>query len=122
MDEGLNRLDERRLEARLNRPARVWLETVSPVPGEDETAEVLECMTVDMSTNGMQLETDQPLLIDSILPIYVETMDGKQYCLTGEVRWVRPASPAGRYLLGFHLYESEQTSILEWKQYIASLL
>ena len=121
MDEGLNRLDERRLESRLNRPARVWLETVSPVPGEDEYIEVLECTTVEMSANGMQLETVQPLLVDSILPIYVETMDGKQYCLTGEVRWVRPVA-GGRYLLGFHLYESEQTSILEWKQYIASLL
>lgn len=122
MDEARNKLDERRMEARLNRPARVWLETLSPVPGEDGEAEILECTTVDMSANGMQLETSQPLLVDSILPIYVETYDGTQYCLTGEVRWVRPVEQEGRYLLGFHLYESEQTSILEWKQYIASLL
>lgn len=37
--------------------------------------------------------------------------------VVGEVRWVR--GEAGSYLVGFSLYEADQTDIEQWKSLVA---
>ena len=119
MSEAPQDCDERRLDFRLNRDARLYVEVVSSLPGEQEGAEVVPCEVLDLSASGVQVAMAQPLVVGSILPLYVEVDDSERYCLTGEVRWVKPGDRADWFVIGFQLYESEQTSIIEWKRFIA---
>jgi hypothetical protein len=116
-------IDERRLETRIDRHDKVFVEVVSAPPGELEQSQVMACKTLDVSANGVQVEVSQPLVVGSILPLCVESAQGgERFYLSAEVRWVRPGSGAGLYQIGFLLYESEQTSIAEWKYTVAGLL
>ncbi len=119
MSESPQDRDERRLDFRLNRDAQVYVEVVSSLPGEQEGAEVVPCDVLDLSASGIQVGMAQPLVVGSILPLYVEVDETERYCLTGEVRWVKPGDRPDRFVIGFQLYESEQTSIIEWKRFIA---
>lgn len=118
----MTRLDERRLETRLGIGVRVLVETESAAPGESGPGELRYGQARDISANGLQLVLDRPLVVGSILAIWVEASEEQRFQLTGEVRWVRQFEGTERYLVGFQLLESDDTSILEWKEFLAGLL
>ena len=113
--------DERRLEVRLNERVRVSVEVTAAALGEPDGAEVVECEALDFSANGIQVQLNQALLVGSILPLYVEAEDGQRFTLIAEVRWVKNVAE-GIYQIGFLLFESEETSIIEWKQFLVRIL
>ncbi len=107
-------VDEKRVEARLNVGADIYIETVSREPGDSRPAHVVQCECVDLSANGLQAYVYEPLTEGAIHSLIIDVPDhGKNYRLTAEVRWVKPHK--GDFLTGLLLYDSDGTEIVDWK-------
>lgn len=113
--------DEDRTEHRLERKDTIYVEVMSS-PRPDEESEVVICKTVDISANGIQITLDRELPIGCILQLCVQFQDNNERLfVVGEVMWVR--NTVGEdFLVGFHLFEDDDSDILEWKQAIANRL
>jgi hypothetical protein len=118
MDDEQNYRGEVRLEARI--PVFVELpEQDEDEPGSGEA--LLLCRLVDFSANGARILMDRPLPIGAILRISAQLPEQhRPLTVVGEVRWVR--CEEGRCLVGFSLYEADQTDILQWKALLARRL
>ncbi len=115
--------EERREEARINRSAVLYVETVSSAPGSEDGAVIVACKTVDFSANGIQVEMDSPLTAGAIHQMALELpSSSERFQLTGEVRWVRAANDDAAFVAGIMLFDSEGTEIIDWKLAIASWL
>ncbi|PKM23224.1 MAG: hypothetical protein CVV10_00280 [Gammaproteobacteria bacterium HGW-Gammaproteobacteria-14] len=118
MAEGDDTSGNQRGELRLNARASVFVE----LPESDEAqAPIMLCRLLDFSANGAQIRIDHALPVGAILRLSAQLP--AQYSpltLVGEVRWVR--QDQGSYLVGFSLYEADQSDILRWKQLVAAQL
>ncbi|MCK5874743.1 MAG: PilZ domain-containing protein [Alcanivoracaceae bacterium] len=111
---------DHRSEVRLALRIPVFVEL--PESDDDEShAPLLLCRLVDFSANGAQIRLDRSLPQGAILRLSAQL---PEHCtlltVVGEVRWVR--FDAGSYLIGFSLYEADQTDIEQWKSLVAGRL
>lgn len=110
-----------RSEVRLALRIPVFVELPESGDDDDPAAPLLLCRLVDFSANGAQIRLDRPLPSGAILRLSAQL---PEHCLpltvVGEVRWVR--NEAGSYLVGFSLYEADQTDIEQWKSLVARRL
>lgn len=113
--------DEKRKEARLYRSGEIFIETLSPEPGEDTVPEIIRCEVIDISPNGAQLLADSELVIGAIHTLVID-LDHRteNYRLTAEVRWVEAHSDG--FLIGLYFYDSEQTGITDWQSLMTGYL
>lgn len=113
--------DPQRSEYRLTHPFTAYVETFSAPQADAEASGLVITKTVDISANGVQVVLDDPLPLQSILNLCLESSDGEApFMLTGEVAWMRPQDQ--QTLTGFRLLESDDTDIIRWKEYIARCL
>jgi len=110
--------DEKRQESRLTAQETLFLEL--SLPNESEQApKMVVCSTIDISANGLQVSMDHTLPAGSIHQLGIELENPPQrFHLVGEVKWCRPGENSG-FLIGFALYESDDTDIEVWKQAMA---
>lgn len=111
---------DHRSEVRLALRIPVFVEL--PESDDDElSAPLLLCRLVDFSANGAQIRLDRALPLGAILRLSAQL---PEHCtlltVVGEVRWVR--AEASGFLIGFSLYEADQTDIQEWKSLVARRL
>ncbi len=107
-------VNEKRVEARLNVDAEIFIETVSQAPGDPTPPTIVQCDCVDLSANGLQVLVNEALTPGAIHAMIVEVSGQDQsYRLTAEVRWVKPYK--SEFLTGLMLYDSEGTEIVDWK-------
>jgi hypothetical protein len=112
--------EEQRQEFRLT--GRIWVDVEIEASDEAHEGRSIRCGSSDLSANGLRVHSPEPLLAGAILPLVVQ-LEGAPFSLTGEVKWCFPVEGQGMgYVAGFALYESDQTSILEWKEAIVRLL
>ena len=116
MADGQDHRSELRLALRI--PVFVELpESDDDGPG----APLLLCRVVDFSANGVQIRLDRALPLGAILRLSAQV---PEHCtpltVVGEVRWVR--CEADSCLVGFSLYEADQTDIEQWKSLVAGRL
>lgn len=110
--------EEQRQEYRLEIQLIVFLE-VGDEQG-DETAIVVS-RSLDISANGLRIITDRELTPGSILRSCIQNQDAtQQFTLITEVKWLHPWKNPNEFLVGLALFESEDSSIVEWKEFIAS--
>ena len=115
--------NEKRSEFRLNDEITVFIETFAAPQSERQSANMVISKTIDLSANGIQVIMDNPLPLNCILRLCLETItDPQQFILTGEVVRQFETSMPKQYSIGFQLLESEQTDIAQWKKYIAKRL
>lgn len=109
---------EKRQESRLVVQETLFLELSLPHES-DQTPKMVVCSTVDISANGLQVSMDDTLPAGSIHQLGIELENPpRRFHLVGEVKWCRPREASG-YLVGFALYESDDTDIEAWKQAMA---
>lgn len=118
MDDEQNYRGEVRLEARIP----VFVELPEQEDGEEGSGEaLLLCRLVDFSANGARILMDRPLPVGAILRISARLPEQHTpLTVVGEVRWVDCQD--GRCLVGFSLYDADQTDIVQWKALLARRL
>ena len=115
-------VDEKREETRLTLDADIYIETVSPEPGENTLSEIVKCECIDLSANGLQVSLKSKLVPGAIHALIVEINHPKHvFKLTAEVKWVKPSSNDA-YVTGLFLYDSDGTEIIDWKFMMAEYL
>ena len=110
--------DEQRQEHRLNTPLTVFIELAAAT--HTTPATIVISQSLDISTNGLRVITDHNLPTGSILSSCIQSQDSTQrFILITEVKWVTPWQNTGEYLVGLALFESENSDIQAWKEFIA---
>lgn len=115
--------ENHRGEVRLAAGVPVFVELPEQDEGELENGcePLLLCRLVDFSANGVRISLDRPLPVGVILRMSVRLPEQHTpLTVVGEVRWV--SREEDRYLVGFSLYEADQTDILQWKSLLARRL
>ncbi len=109
--------EDQRQEYRLETQLTVFLELGDEA--HNETAIVIS-RSLDISANGLRIITDRELVPGSILRSCVQTQEiDKRFMLITEVKWLQPWHNPGEFLVGLALFESENSNIQEWKEFIA---
>lgn len=117
----MNSGDNRRSEFRMNGRAALFVEVRAAAPDGSEPAEILACSGIDMSANGLQVHVDRPLPVGAILRLGADVgRDQPPLYVVGEVRWCRVDGEG--HAIGFLLFDSDGTDIVDWKRFIASRL
>lgn len=109
--------NDQRQEYRLTTELSIFLEVGTN--NEQDTAIVIS-KSLDISANGLRVITDCALPEGNILRASVQSGDGMQrFTLITEVKWSRAWEHEGEFLVGLALFESDNSSIQEWKEYVA---
>jgi hypothetical protein len=111
---------EHRVETRLELEETVFIEVLSS--DTDAPANVIMCSSIDLSANGVQVVVDQDIPLGSILRLCIDMPDEEPLYLVGEVKWKRADTATGGICLGFLLFESDDSDIAKWKQWMADRL
>ena len=109
---------DQRQEYRLETQLTVFLEL-----GDEADADpmIVVSRSLDISANGLRIITDRELPAGSIVRACVQTQDIHQrFMLITEIKWAQVWQNPGEFLIGLALFESEDSNILEWKEFIAS--
>lgn len=109
--------EEQRQEYRLETQLTVFIEL-----GDEQGREpvIVISRSLDISANGLRIITDRELVPGSILRSCVQTQDlNKRFMLITEVKWLQPWQNTHEFLVGLALFESEDSNIQEWKEFIA---
>ena len=110
---------DKRGNLRLFARAKVTIEMEAADPQVDLPARIIECQTRDLSANGVQVTLSEPLPEGSILPLEVMLEDDyARFQIMGEVIWCRREQERV-WAVGFHVMESDETSVIEWNEAIA---
>jgi hypothetical protein len=110
--------EDQRQEYRLETQLTIFLEL-----GDDPDADpvIVVSRSLDISANGLRIITDRELSAGSIVRACVQTQDMQQrFMLITEIKWAQAWQNPGEFLIGLALFESEDSNILEWKNFIAS--
>jgi len=76
--------------------------------------------SLDISANGLRIITDRELPVGSIVRSCVQSLDIEQrFLLITEVKWSQPWQESGEFLVGLALFDSQDSHIQEWKEFIA---
>ncbi len=110
--------NELRQEYRLDTPLTVFIELIAA--NIDTPATIVISHSVDISANGLRVITDRPLPIGSILSSCVQLNNSeRRFMLSTEVKWSQALVHKDECLIGLALFESEDTDIQAWKEFIA---
>lgn len=110
---------ENRQELRLTTQETVFIEAASGNSEDGNNSHILISHSVDISANGLQVILDEALTVGGIYQLCVQFDEPEErFHLTAEVVWAL-VQPEEQFLLGFRLFESDDTDIQAWKQRIA---
>ncbi|MFN3238049.1 MAG: PilZ domain-containing protein [Pseudomonadales bacterium] len=111
---------ENRVETRLELEETVFIEVLTAA--ENSAANVVMCSSLDFSANGIQVVVDEDIALNAILRLCIDMPDKDPIFLVGEVKWKRADTATGGIRLGFMLFDSDDSDIAQWKQFIADML
>ena len=121
-----NALDDNlRAEPRLPHDEVIFVEFLTPGAFEkdDLGPAVRSSQTIDISANGIQVRVVDAMRVGAIIQIcIVRERTGERFELAAEVRWQKRLPGTTGYLTGLAFYESEDTSIAEWKLAVSAML
>lgn len=110
--------NELRQEYRLDTPLTVYIELIAA--NTSTPATIVISQSLDISANGLRVITDRELPIGSILSSCIQLNNSeRRFMLSTEVKWSQAHHNKDEYLIGLALFESEDTDIQAWKEYIA---
>lgn len=110
--------DDLRQEYRFNTPLTVFIELIAA--DSHQPATIVISHSLDISANGLRVITDRKLPQGSILQSCIRcNQSGQQFILSTEVKWSRAYQQQGEYLIGLSLFDSDDTDIQAWKEFIS---
>lgn len=109
---------ERRADARYHRSDSISVKIVFSSENPGLLGKSLDGATVDISASGMRIEVSRPIVLDSVLDIWVKLKeDNRQFFLTGNIRWCAETDTSGVYQAGLVLRERSDTitDLASWR-------
>lgn len=111
---------EARKESRKDFNEVVFVEILGSSSATSNDQVILECTTRDVSSSGLKINTDHPLLLRSILEINLSFKKSNQsFQLIGEVRWTRCIDD-DHYEAGFELLEADHADMQAWSAFLSN--
>lgn len=114
---------EQRVQLRLPVASRVFIELIAPGLSPQDTGEIAECKTLDVSHSGLCVSLNRQLQVGVILQVGVDLFDTPDTLyLAGEVRWCReiPDEP-GQWSAGFQLLNAGNSDIDNWNKLLSEI-
>lgn len=113
---------ERRAGQRLSEKGAVFIEVMSSSEMRTGQDQILISNTVEISTEGLRVELDRPIEVDTILQLAVKLgkLEAAMY-VVGEVRWCSPMADGRSYQAGFQLLESKGTDLETWRALVMAV-
>ena len=109
---------EQRQEYRLNTQLTVFIELIAAIDTSPGT--IVISKSLDISANGLRVISNSDIPVGNILNSCIQLDNStRRFILITEVKWSRPYEVNGEYLIGLSLFESENTDIQAWKEFIA---
>ena len=78
------------------------------------------CSTVDVSKSGVQVNSEQPLAVKSVLDLSIKVNGSdKEYLVTGDVKWCKPSAGIS-HAVGIQLKKRSgtPTDLADWKSLV----
>ncbi len=92
-------------------------------PDDALSATLCASETVDVSANGLQVKIKDAMQSGTIHRLgVIREKTGERFVLMGEVKWQKRLPGQAGFMTGLLLYESDETSIAEWKRAVADML
>ena len=110
--------EEQRQEYRLNTQLTIFIELVAAIDTSPGT--IVISKSLDISANGLRVISNSDIPTGNILNTCIQLENSEnRFILITEVKWSRPYENNGEFLIGLSLFESENTDIQAWKEFIA---
>lgn len=104
---------ERRQHTRLPKQEHVQVDVTTE--GIPTSADVFDCSSRDFSLRGVRLHGDHAIDLGSRVDLTVHMKsDGKDYQLSGKVKWVT-VTTENEHLAGVELLENESADMEKWR-------
>ena len=109
-------VDEKRKHLRMELQSTIFIELVSPDPGDPGSGKIISCQTLDVSRGGLQVALEEEITVGAILQIGVDLPESDATLhLVGEVRWCRAlAGTPKRWSAGFQLMNTGDPDFISW--------
>lgn len=105
---------ERRRAERFNANEIVCIEVISGSDTLDEMADILFAETIDLSSKGLQIKTNQPLEEGMIFDFCIQLKSvPRKFMLTGEVRWSGKLEDDA-YKAGIYILDTVDSDYGDW--------
>jgi len=81
------------------------------------------CSTIDVSKNGVQVTSEQPLAVKSVLDLSIKVNGSeKEFLVTGDVKWCKPGTGIS-HAVGIQLKKRSgtPTDLANWKSLVKNL-
>ena len=112
---------DKRKHSRRPREEKIFVEILSASDSESSDNVLLECTTSDISEKGLRIQSQYPLILDSILELLISfETGGFKFLLTGEVKWMEEMAD-GQFAAGFQLIDAEHSDYLVWQNMFESV-
>lgn len=111
-------IKERRADARYHRSDSISVKIVFSSENPGLLGKTLDGSTLDVSASGMRIEVTRPIVLDSVLDIWVNLEEeNRKYFLTGNIRWCTETDKPGVYQAGLVLRERSDTvtDLASWR-------
>jgi len=118
----MDRIDKRRGECRYVRHDKLFVQLLASDEKVSAAKVTLLCHSCDASINGIKVELEQPLEVNSPVDLWLafEGLDQKFY-LRGHVCWCCPSPETENlFQLGIELEEAHATDYAEWIELLQS--
>lgn len=83
-----------------------------------------DCSTIDVSKSGLQLTSNEAVIVNSVLDLAVSVKgNDKEFLLTGDVKWCRKGTEVTAFKVGISLKPraGTPTDLDDWKKLIKKL-
>jgi len=100
--------EERRADPRVEFKTPLTIKIVFSSENPGLLGKTLDASSVDASASGMKIQFNRPILVDSVLDVWV-TKGDKKYFLTGNIRWCSEDIESGQHQAGLVFRERTDT-------------
>lgn len=80
------------------------------------TQRVIDCDTLDISSEGLRLKLNSHLEVGTVGDIYIDFEDNEnKFFLTIELKWIQTSNQPNCYYAGFMVHEAQGTDYKKWQ-------
>jgi Tfp pilus assembly protein PilZ len=115
--------EQKRKHLRLPIESTIYIKLLTSRPGQDESARMIMCKSLNVSRGGLQVMLEEELTVGAILQIGVELPGAKDTLyLAAAVRWCLPSkNEQNPWMAGFQILNAGNTDIERWVALIVAM-